>query len=153
MARPNRDDDLARIYETAQTIAVIGAHPDPQKPAHYVPKYLQEQGFEVIPVNPGYLDREIFGRTPVASVTDIETGVDVVEIFRRSEKVREHVEPILAMDPKPKVVWMQRGIRDQAAAAAFEDAGIAVVQDRCMMQTHKALGLETHGGKDARVGS
>lgn len=142
MTRPSRDRVLARIFEATETIAVIGAHPDPEKAAHYVPAYLKEQGFAVIPVNPGYVDREIFGRTPVASVTDIEEDVDVVEIFRRSERVVEHVEQILAMAPRPKVVWMQRGIRNEDAAAAFEDAGIEVVQDRCMMQTHKELGLD-----------
>lgn len=141
MAEPKQDRDFRRIFDATETIAVIGAHPDSDKPAHYVPKYLQEQGFEVIPVNPGYGDREVFGRTPVASVTDIEADVDVVEIFRRSEKVAEHLDQILAMEPRPKVVWMQQGIRDEDAAATLEEAGIEVVQDRCMMETHKELGL------------
>ena len=139
MAEPKRDEDFRRIYEEAETIAVIGAHPDPDKPSHYVPSYLQEQGFDVYPVNPGYADEEILGRTPVASVTDLDVAVDVVDVFRRSDKVSEHVEQILALDPRPSVVWMQLGIRNPDAARALREAGIDVVQDECMMQKHKRL--------------
>lgn len=142
MTEPNQDLDFRRIYDETETIAVIGAHPDSDEPSHYVPKYLQEQGYDVHPVNPGYTDLEILGKTPVASVTDLEVDVDVVEVFRRSEKVVDHVDQILALDPRPNVVWMQKGIRNEAAAAALQEAGIEVVQDRCMMETHKELGLE-----------
>lgn len=143
MAEVKQDHDFRRIYEQTETIAVIGAHPDPEKPSHYVPKYLQEQGFDVFPVNPGYTGDEILGRTPVAAVTDLDVAVDVVDMFRRSDMVAEHVEQILALDPRPKVVWMQLGIRNPEAARAFAEAGIEVVQDECMMQTHKRLGLGT----------
>lgn len=150
MTEAKQDHDFQRIYDQTETIAVIGAHPDPEKPSHYVTKYLQEQGFDVFPVNPGYTDDEILGRTPVATVADLDVDIDVVEIFRRSEKVSEHVEQILALDPQPDVVWMQLGIRNQEAAHALEAAGIDVVQNTCMMAKHKELGLEEAGsGSDA----
>jgi predicted CoA-binding protein len=141
ITEPNHDRDFRRIYDQTETVAVIGAHPDPSKPSHYVPKYLQEQGFDVFPVNPGYPSEEILGRTAVASVANLAVDIDVVEVFRRSDKVSEHVEQILALDPRPNAVWMQLGIRNPEAARALREAGIEVVQDACMMQTHKRLKL------------
>lgn len=143
MAELTSESELARVYDRAERIAVIGAHPDPHKPANYVPAYLQDQGFDVIPVNPGYLGEDIFGRKSVATVAEIDESVDVVQIFRRSEKVPEHIDQILALTPRPAVVWMQKGIRNDEVVAKLTDAGLDVVQDRCMMETHQELGLES----------
>lgn len=139
---PSREE-LERILVSAHTVAVLGAHPDPDKPAHYVPAYLQAQGYEVLPVNPTYPGVALWGHEPAATLAELQAPVDVVEVFRRSEHLPDHVADILAMEPLPAVVWLQQGIRHPEVARELEANGITVVQDACMMVQHKKLGLQT----------
>ena len=126
------------ILKKAKTIAVLGAHWREQKAAFYVPQYMLEQGYVIIPVNPAYTDREMWGKRPVATLAEVDGPVDVVNVFRRSEAVIDHVDDILAMDPLPTYVWLQLAIRNDEAKARLEEAGIRVVQDRCMLADHRA---------------
>ncbi|MCP2013950.1 putative CoA-binding protein [Deinococcus sp. HSC-46F16] len=133
--------DVIRVLADNKVVAVVGFHPDPMKPAHYVPEYLHRQGYTVIPVNPALAARgeSYFGQKAVATLAEIGTPVDVVEVFRRSDKVHQHLGDILAMQPLPRVVWLQLGIRDDATARALTQRGIDVIQDRCMLADHRAL--------------
>jgi hypothetical protein len=131
------DDDLRAFLASARRIAVLGAHPDPAKPAHYVPDYLRQRGYRILPANPVYAGQVLWGEAVRASLLEIGEPVDVVDVFRRSEQVAEHVDDILAL--RPALVWLQSGIRNDVAARTFEDAGIAVVQDRCLMVEHRRL--------------
>ena len=128
-------DDLADVFEY-ETIAVVGCSSTPGKAAHDVPNYLLNQSYDVIPVNP-FAD-EIFGRPVPDSLSDVESEIDVVCIFRPSEEVSEIVDAALERDDV-QVVWTQRGIRDDEAAARVEDDGRVVVQDRCMRVEHRRL--------------
>lgn len=130
-------DNLRDILQQTQRIAVIGIKPFGA--AHSVPAYMERFGYEIIGVNPGY--DEIDGRPVADTVTDIDEPVDMVNIFRRSEAVTDHVDQILAMEPLPKTVWLQLGIRNDEAARRFEEAGIEVVQDRCLKVEHARSGL------------
>jgi len=131
------DDDLRAFLASARRIAVLGAHPDPARPAHYVPDYLHRRGYHIIPANPVYAGRVLWGEPVRASLREVGEPVDVVDVFRRSEQVAEHVDEILAL--RPALAWLQLGIRNDAAARTLEDAGIAVVQDRCLMVEHRRL--------------
>lgn len=126
------------IAATAHRVVVLGIKPETHadQPAHYVPKYLVDQGVEVIPV-PVYYPavREILGVPVVRSLREVPPPVDVVCVFRRSEDIAEHVSELIAM--KPGAVWFQQGIRNDEAAKKLAEAGIAVVQDRCLMIEHR----------------
>lgn len=135
------DDGVRRILETARTVAVLGAHWEAERPAHYVPAYLEEQGYVVLPVNPQARGRELFGHPVVARLDELREPIDVVDVFRRSDKLVEHEQEILAMQPLPKVVWFQLGVRDDALAERLRARGIEVVQDRCMLADHRRLAL------------
>ncbi len=134
-------DDLKRILEGARTIAVLGAHPKPERPAHYVPAYLREMGYRILPVNAPRAGETLFGEPVRARLSEIDVPVDIVDVFRRPDALPGHLEEILAMSPHPKVVWLQQGIRNDAFARQLLDAGIDVVQDHCTMAEHKRLGL------------
>ncbi|MGY2893329.1 CoA-binding protein [Deinococcus sp. UYEF24] len=131
--------DVLRVLEESKVVAVIGFHRDPGKAAHYVPEYLDRQGYTIVPVNPALAARgeNFFGRAAVGTLAELTESVDVVEVFRRSDKVHEHLADILAMQPLPKVVWMQQDIRDDEVAAKLTAAGIDVIQDRCMLADHR----------------
>lgn len=133
--------DVIRVLTENRVIAVVGFHPDPMKPAHYVPEYMYRQGYTVIPVNPALAARgeSYFGHRAVATLAEIGTPVDIVEVFRRSDKVHQHLDDILAMQPLPRVVWLQLGIRDDRVARALTQRGVDVIQDRCMLADHRAL--------------
>lgn len=140
MARELTEDrDLEAALRAARTVAVIGAHREPRRAAYYVPEYLRDAGYRVLPVNPRLLGEALFGEPVVARVTDLTEPVDLVDVFRRSDAVRDHVDEILAMRPRPSVVWLQLGVRDDAAAARLVAAGIDVVQDRCTLADHERL--------------
>jgi predicted CoA-binding protein len=132
---------LRRILLQTRTIAVLGAHWEPDRPACYVPEYLAEVGYRVLPVNPAGVGREGFGARYVARLTELDEAVDMVDVFRRSALVADHVDEILAMSPRPKVVWLQLGVRNDDATARLQAAGIELVQDRCTLADHQALGL------------
>lgn len=122
-----QDSDLKRIFETVRTIAVVGCSPKPERPGHYVARYLQELGYRIIPVNPG--QTEILGEKCYPSLRDIPEPVDMVDCFRRAEDIPPIVEDAIAIGAK--VVWMQLGIVNNEAAARASSAGIEVVMDRC----------------------
>jgi predicted CoA-binding protein len=101
--------------------------------------YLLRAGYRVIPVNPGQGGREILGQRVYAHLADIPEPVDIVDIFRRQEALAGVVDETLALDPRPKVIWMQLDLRDDAAAAKAEAVGLTVVMDRCIKVDHARL--------------
>jgi predicted CoA-binding protein len=131
------DDDLRAMLAAAHRIAVLGAHPDPAKPASYVPSYLHERGYHVLPANPVHVGRVLWDEPVRATLAEIGSPVDVVDIFRRGELLDGHLGDVLAV--RPRLVWLQSGIRNDAFARRLEAAGIAVVQDRCLMVEHRRL--------------
>ncbi|GGN33508.1 CoA-binding protein [Deinococcus daejeonensis] len=132
---------VRQILTEHKVIAVVGFHHDAMKPAYYVPEYMHRQGYTIIPVNPALAARgeSFFGHRAVATLAEITTPVDIVDVFRRSDRVRDHLPDILAMPTPPKVVWLQLGIRDDATARDLAARGIDVVQDRCLLADHRAL--------------
>jgi uncharacterized protein len=125
------DDLLRRILREAKSFACVGVSPNPVRPSHYVARYLKLKGYRVVPVNPGHAGKTLFGERVVADLAAIEGGVDVIDIFRRSDAVPGIVEQALAMVPRPKVIWMQIGVTHPEAAARAEAEGLTVIQDRC----------------------
>jgi len=135
------DARLREILTTSPTIAVLGIHHAPEKAAFYVPEYLHDEGYRVIGVNPKLATETLFGQRVRATLAEIDEPVDLVDIFRRAELIPQHVEDILAMKPRPKVVWFQLGIRNDEVANVLEAAGITVVQNRCTLADHQRLRL------------
>ena len=135
------DDDagLTRILREARTVGVLGAKAQPAEPAHYVPAYLTQHGYRVLPVNPTLAGRKMLGAPVVATLADLPGPVDVIDVFRRPEYLPGHAAEILSLPWRPAVVWFQLGIRNNAAAERLARAGIRVVQDRCMMPEHRRL--------------
>lgn len=125
------DATIRRILESVRTIAVVGASPKPERPSHYVMRYLLERGYDCVPVNPGQAGKSIAGRTVHARLSDIPEPVDMVDVFRNSDAAARVVDEALLLAPKPKAIWMQLGIRNDAAARLAEAAGIEVIMDRC----------------------
>jgi hypothetical protein len=135
------DADIAQLWRDTKRIAVLGIKTEAQggQPAFYVPEYLQRAGFDIVPVPVYYPDAtEILGQPVYRTVAEVPGGIDMVNVFRRSQDVPPHVDDILAA--KPKSVWMQSGIRNEDAARRFAEAGIRVVQDRCAMVEHRRHG-------------
>jgi len=140
MAQIN-DSRLREILTASPTIAVLGAHTEPEKAAFYVPEYLHDEGYKIIGVNPLFVGETLFGHPVHATLSEIQERVDLINVFRRSDVIGDHVEDILAMKPRPKVVWFQLGIKNEDAAKVLEAAGITVVQNRCTLADHQRLGL------------
>jgi predicted CoA-binding protein len=130
-------ENLRAFLHQTRTIAVLGAHPNPAKAAFYVPEYLARKGYTVLPVNPAYAGQVLWGQPVVSRLTDLAVPLDIVEVFRRSEALPDHLEEILAA--RPKLVWLQSGITNEAFAEALQQAGIQVVQNRCLMVVHRQL--------------
>jgi predicted CoA-binding protein len=139
MAELTTDAELRRVFTEAKTIAVLGAHPDPERPAHYVPDYLHAQGYRVIPVNAVAAGKTLWGEPVRASLTEVAEPVDIVDVFRRPDKLDEHIPEILGMQPRPRLVWLQQGIRNDSFAKRMIAEGIEVVQDRCALAEHERL--------------
>ena len=135
------DARLREILTTSPTIAVLGVHREPEKAAFYVPEYLHDEGYRIIGVNPRFRGVELFGERVRDTLAEIAEPVDAVDVFRRAERIPQHVEDILAMNPRPRVVWFQLGIKHEDSARILEAAGIAVVQNRCTLADHQRLGL------------
>lgn len=135
------EPDLRTILEQSRTIAVLGAHPEPARAAYYVPAYLEQQGYRILPVNPHYLDQRLFGQPVRATLAELSEPIDMVDVFRRSQALPEHVDDILRMNPRPKVVWFQLGIVNDVVARRLESEGIVVVQNRCTLAEHRRLGI------------
>ncbi|MGB7068473.1 MAG: CoA-binding protein [Pyrinomonadaceae bacterium] len=135
------DDDAIRdLLISTKSIAVLGIKPETHsnQPAFYVPKYLCDAGFEIIPVPVYYPEvTEIFGKKVIRHLHDLPAGIDLVNIFRRSRDINIHTEDLLHL--KPKAVWFQLGIRNDRVAESLAMAGIKVVQDLCIMVEHSTL--------------
>jgi uncharacterized protein len=128
------DDEagIQRVLRATKRIAVLGIKVEPSQPAHYVPAYCQRAGLEVVPVPVYYPDaKEILGEPVFRRVADVPGDVDMVNVFRRPADIPAHVDDIIAK--RPKSVWFQLGIRNDAAAERFAREGIDVVQNHCLM--------------------
>jgi uncharacterized protein len=136
MGSPTQDD-LKKIYAETKKIAVVGASADEVKASNRIPRYLQSQGYSIIPVSPK--GGEILGEKVFPSLKDIDEPVDVVDVFRPAEET-----PAIAADAVAigaKVLWLQSGIESEEAEKIAEEGGLTVVMDRCMGATHRQLGL------------
>jgi uncharacterized protein len=125
------DSYIRGILNTVKTIAMVGISPKENRPSYFAFKYLLERGYRMIPVNPGQEGKEILGQKVYARLSDIPEPVDMVDIFRASQHALPVVEESLNLTPKPQVVWMQLGVRNDEAAARAEAAGLKVVMNRC----------------------
>jgi predicted CoA-binding protein len=132
-------EELRQALAAAKTIAVLGANPKPNRPAHYVPLYLKSHGYRVIPVNAVHTDKELFGEPVRGRLDEIGEAVDIVDVFRRPDALDGHLDEILAMSPRPGIVWLQEGIRNDGFAGRLMEQGIQVVQDRCIKAQHARL--------------
>jgi len=133
-------ESIARIVRECKRIAVLGMKTEAQRdqPAFYVPEYMARAGYDIVPVPVYYPDvTEILGRPVYRTVQAVPAPVAMVNVFRRPRDIPPHVEDILAA--RPRVVWLQLGIRHDAAAEAWAKAGIQVVQDRCLLVEHRRL--------------
>lgn len=131
---PHTDEQIRSILQLKK-VAVIGMSKNSSKAAHYVPKYLDDQGFEIIPVNPTaerILDKKCF-----SDVSDVPDQIDIIDVFRPSDQVMSVIEN--AIKKKPKVIWLQEGIHNEKAEQMVKDAGIDVVFNRCMLAEHRRL--------------
>lgn len=133
---PVDSDEAVRDILTLDRVAVVGCSSTPGKDAHEIPKYLQEQGYDIIPVNPNA--EEVLGRRPYDSLSEVEETVNIVDVFRPSDEVAGIVDEALERDDV-RVIWLQLNIHDDEAVARAEEAGLRVVQDRCMKPEHRRL--------------
>lgn len=134
------DDEIREVLQQTRTIAVLGIKPESHasQPAFYVPKYMADHGYDVIPVPVYYPEvTEILGKKVYRDLRDVPVEIDLLNIFRRGEDIGKHTFEII--QKRPKAVWFQLGIRNDEAAEKFADAGIKVVQDLCLMVEHRAL--------------
>jgi predicted CoA-binding protein len=125
------DDYIRGILSSVKSIAMVGASPVDVRPSYFAFKYLVQRGYDMIPVNPGHVGKSLLGRPFVSSLAEIGRPIDMVEIFRSSAHLMPVVDEALKLSPLPKVIWMQLGGRDDAAAEKAEAAGIKVVMNRC----------------------
>ena len=130
-------EQLLRIYAKTRTIAVVGASADESKAGHQIPRYLQSQGYCILPVNPR--GGKLFGERVFHSLAEIDVPVDVVDVFRPAQEAPEIARQ--AIEIGAKVLWLQMGIVSEEARQIAEAAGLTVVMNRCMGATHAQLGL------------
>ncbi len=138
------DAQVAQLLSDIKTIAVLGIKPESRanQPAFYVPKYMADNGFEIIPVPVYYTGvTEILGKPVYRGLAEIPVEIDLVNIFRRSKDIEKHTLEILSK--KPKAVWFQLGIRNDEVAETLADAGIKVVQNMCLMVEHRSMRQNT----------
>jgi uncharacterized protein len=128
-------NEIREILESARTIAVVGLSADPLRISNSVSHYMQEKGYRIIPVNPTIT--EALGEKAYPSLKDVPVPVDIVNVFRRSEDVPPVADAAIAINAK--VLWIQEGIVNQAAAQKAESAGLKVIMDRCIMVEHRNL--------------
>ena len=136
------DQYIRGILNTVTTIAIVGVSPKTNRPSYFVFKYLLERGYRMIPVNPGQAGGELLGQKVYARLADIPEAVDMVDVFRASEHVPGVVQEALALNPRPKVIWMQLGVRNDEAARLAEANGIKVVMNRCPKIEYGRLSAE-----------
>jgi len=131
---PSSDEQIREIL-SLNKVAVVGMSKNPSKAAHYVPKYLSENGYDIIPVNP--TTDEILGRKCYDLVSEIDGDIDIVDVFRPSDQVLPVIQD--AIKKKPKVIWLQEGIHNLESEDLAKNAGIKVVFNRCMLAEHQRL--------------
>ena len=125
------DNYIRAILNSVKSIAMVGASPVNVRPSYFAFKYLAQRGYDMIPINPGHVGKDLLGKPFVASLSNIGRAIDMIDIFRNSSHIMPVVEEALTLDPLPKVIWMQLGARDDVAAEKAEAAGIKVVMNRC----------------------
>lgn len=130
------EEDILKLLRDAHEIAVVGISNKPDRPSYGVSAYLQEQGYRIVPINPALA--EVLGEKCYPTLTACGKSVDIVDIFRRPEEVPPVVEE--AISTGARAVWMQEGIRNDEAAKRASDAGLLVVQDRCILKVLASLG-------------
>jgi uncharacterized protein len=135
-------DYLRGILNSVRTIALVGASGNPVRPSFFVLKYLIDKGYELYPVNPGLAGKEILGRPVFANLKAVPVAIDMVDVFRNSEAALAVTEEALALDPLPKVIWMQLSVRNEEAARLAEAKGISVVMNRCPKMEYGKLSGE-----------
>lgn len=129
------DDEILEILTGAKTVAVVGFSSKPERPSHRVAKFLKDAGYRIYPVNPNI--EEALGGKVYASLEEVPAGIDIVDIFRASDKVLPVVEAAIRVGAR--VVWMQEGVVNEEAARKAREAGLKVVMDRCTMQEYRRL--------------
>jgi predicted CoA-binding protein len=143
MDHDNYPDSFIRgILNTVKTIAMVGISPKDVRPSYFAFKYLLERGYRMIPVNPGQVGGDILGQPVYAKLADIPEPVDMVDVFRAPQYAPAIVEEALALKPRPQVIWMQLGIRNDEAARLAEANGLKVVMDRCPKIEYGRLSAE-----------
>lgn len=135
MEKDNHSDDEIKDIFSLKNVAVVGMSKNPEKAAHYVPKYLSEQGYNIMPINP--TTTEILNKKSYQNLSEIDQPIDIVDVFRPSEQVLPIVEEAIKM--KPKVIWLQQGIHNEEAEELARKKGIRVVFNRCMLAEHQRL--------------
>ena len=135
-------DFIRNILKSVKTVALVGASNNIVRPSYFVMQYLIGKGYEVIPVNPGLAGQQLLGQTVYGSLKDIPKPVDMIDIFRNSDAAGPITDEALALEPKPKVVWMQLSVRNDAAAERAEAAGLQVVMNRCPKMEYGKLSGE-----------
>ena len=132
MDHDSYDDGYIRdILNTVRTIAMVGVSANTSRPSYFAFKYLLERGYRMIPINPVFAGQELLGRKVYAKLAEVPEPIDMVDIFRAPRYAVEIVEEALALTPRPQVIWMQLGIRNDEAARLAEASGIKVVMNRC----------------------
>ena len=125
------DTYITEILSGVKSVAIVGASANEVRPSFFVMKYMIDKGYSVFPINPGHAGKEILGRMTYARLADVPEPIDMVDIFRASNAVSGIVDEVLNLSPLPKAIWMQLTVRDDAAAAKAEAAGMKVVMNRC----------------------
>jgi predicted CoA-binding protein len=125
------DSYIRGILNTVKSIAMVGASEKENRPSYFAFKYLLERGYNMIPINPGHAGEDLLGRRIYARLADVTEPIDMVDIFRASRYAQPIVEEALALKPRPQVIWMQLGIRNDEAATLAEANGLKVVMNRC----------------------
>ena len=128
-------DQRIREILSLNKVVVVGMSKNPAKAAHYVPKYLADNGYDITPVNP--TTGEILGRKCYSSISEIDQEIDIVDVFRPSDQVLPVIQE--ALKKKPKVIWLQKGIHNPQAEELARQSGIQVVFNRCMLAEHERL--------------
>ena len=130
----NSIEEIKKIFQM-KTIAVVGMSPKPERPSHYVAMYMKEQGYNIIPINPGH--NEIAGMKSFPSLLDIPQTIDVVDVFRRSEYVLPIAESAVTVGAK--ALWLQDGVINENGSALAKKAGLLVVMNDCMLRQHRQI--------------